>query len=161
MSDGGSPLLSVSAEARRLVGPDYAVLDGLIEHTAESKVAAVQSVADSVDHLTADLAALGAVPFDEGAGRRPLTWSAHSSATRDELYHDQETGRLERTGQVTATVALRLFVRDLDVLDDLGGVLAAQPGLDVHGVTWHVDWAHRDHRGSLPHHRRVPARRLS
>jgi uncharacterized protein len=140
MSDGGSPLLSVSAEARQLVGPDYAVLDGLIEHTAESKVAAVQAVADSLDHLTADLAALGAVPFDEGAGRRPLTWSAHSSATREELYHDQETGRLEPSGQVTATVALRLFVRDLDVLDDLGSVLAAQPGLDVHGVTWHVDW---------------------
>jgi uncharacterized protein len=80
------------------------------------------------------------VPFDAGAGRRPLTWSAHSSATREELYHDQETGRLERTGQVTATVALRVIVRDLDMLDDLGGVLTAHPGLDVHGVTWHVDW---------------------
>ena len=47
---------------------------------------------------------------------------------------------MERTGQVTATVALRVTVRDLDRLDDLSGVLAAQPGLNVHGVTWHVDW---------------------
>jgi hypothetical protein len=47
---------------------------------------------------------------------------------------------LERTGQVTATVALQVTVRDLDSLDDLGGVLVAQPGLNVHGVMWHVDW---------------------
>ena len=140
MNGGGSPLLSVRAEARQLVAPDYAVVDGLIEHTERSKVEAVRSVADSLDRLTADLAALGAVPFDEGAGRRPLTWSAHSSATHEEFYHDTETGRMERTGQVIATVALRVIIRDLHALDDLSGVLAAQPGLNVHGVTWHVDW---------------------
>jgi len=140
MNGGGSPLLSVRAEARQLVAPDYAVVDGLIEHTASSKVEAVRSAAGSLDHLTAGLAALGAVPFDEGAGRRPLTWSAYSSATREELYHDQETMRMERTGLVIATVTLRVTVRDLDLLDDLAGVLAAQPGLNVHGVTWHVDW---------------------
>lgn len=140
MNGGGSPLLSVRAEARQLVAPDYAVVDGQIEHTAGSKVEAVRSVADSLDRLTADLAALGAVPFDEGAGRRPLTWSAHSSATHEEFYHDSETGRMERTGQVIATVALRVIIRDLDALDDLGGVLAAHPSLTVHGETWHVDW---------------------
>jgi uncharacterized protein YggE len=78
MNDGGGPLLSVRAEARQLVAPDYAVVDGPIEHTAGSKAEAVRSVADSLDRLTADLAALGAVPFDASAGRRPLTWSAHS-----------------------------------------------------------------------------------
>ena len=140
MNSGGSPLLSVRAEARQLVASDYAVVDGLIEHTAGSKADAVQSVTGSLDQLTADLAALGAVPFDEGAGRRPLTWSAHSLTTREELYHDQETMRMERSGQVTATVALRVTIRDLDRLDDLGGVLAAYPGLNVQGVTWHVDW---------------------
>ena len=140
MNGGGSPLLSVRAEARQLVAPDYAVVDGLIEHTARSKVEAVRSVTDSLDRLTADLAALGAVPFDEGAGRPPLTWSAYSSATREELYHDAETRRMERSGLVIATVALRVTVRDLDRLDDLSGVLAAQPGLNVHGVTWDVDW---------------------
>jgi uncharacterized protein YggE len=140
MNGGGNPLLSVRAEARQLVAPDYAVVDGLIEDTASSKVEAVRSVAGSLDHLTAGLATLGAVPFDEGAGRRPLTWSAYSSATREELYHDTETMRMERTGLVIATVTLRVTVRDLDLLDDLAGVLAAQPGLNVHGVMWHVDW---------------------
>jgi hypothetical protein len=103
-------------------------------------VEAVRSVTGSLDGLTADLVALGAVPFDESAGRRPLTWSAYSSATREEVYHDKETRQTERTGQVTATVALRITVRDLDRLDDLSGVLTAAPGLNVHGVTWHVDW---------------------
>ena len=140
MNDADGVLLSVRAEARQLVAPDYAVLDGMFEHTAGSKVEAVGSVAASLDRLTADLAARGGVPFGEATGRRPLTWSAYSSATREEGYHDQETGRLERTGQVTATVALQVTVRDLDVLDDLGGVLVAQPGLNVHGVMWHVDW---------------------
>jgi hypothetical protein len=77
----------------------------------------VRSVTGRLDHLTADLAALGAVPFDEGTGCRPLTWSAHSVATHEELCHDQQTGRMQRTGQVTATVALRVTVRDLDRLD--------------------------------------------
>jgi uncharacterized protein YggE len=140
MTSGGSPLLSVRAESRQLVAPDYAVVDGLIEHTARSKAEAVQSVTASLDRLTAGLAALGAVPFDAGAGRHPLTWSAYSSATQEELRHDKETGQMERTGQVTATVSLRFTVRDLDLLDDLAGVVAAQPDLNMHGVTWHVDW---------------------
>ena len=109
-------MLSVRAEARQLVAPDYAVLDGLIEHTAGSKADAVRSVTGGLDRMTADLAAVGAVPFDEGAGRRPLTWSAHSAATREELYHDQETMRMEQSGQVTATVSLRVILRDLDRL---------------------------------------------
>jgi hypothetical protein len=41
----------------------------------------------------------------------PLTWSAHSAATREELYHDQETMRMEQSGQVTATVSLRVILR--------------------------------------------------
>jgi uncharacterized protein len=140
MNDGGSPLLSVRAEARQLVAPDYAVVDGLIEHTTGSKAEAVRSVTGSLDRLTADLAALGAVPFDAGAGRRPLTWSAYSWTTREELYHDKETMRMERSGQVTASVSLRVTARHLDALDSLNGVLAAQPDLNVHGVTWHADW---------------------
>ena len=140
MNDADGVLLSVRAEARQLVAPDYAVLDGMFEHTAGSKAEAVGSVTASLDRLTADLAGRGGVPFDAAAGRRPLTWSAYSSTTREESYHDKETGRLERTGQVTATVALQVTVRDLDRLDDFSGVLAAHPDLNVHAMTWHVDW---------------------
>ena len=41
---------------------------------------------------------------------------------------------------MTATVALQVTVRDSDTLDDLGGMLTAHPGLNVHSVTWDVDW---------------------
>lgn len=133
-------VLSVSAEARQLVAPDYAVLDGLIEHTAGSREEAVRSASASVDRLTADLAGLGAVPFDQDAGNRPLTWSVHSWAAHEERYQDRETGRVEPTGQVTATVSLRVTVRDLELVDGLTGVLAADPRLNVHGVMWDVDW---------------------
>jgi uncharacterized protein YggE len=137
-SDG--VLLSVSAEARRLVAPDYAVLDGLIEHTEESNEEAVRSASASLAQLTGELAALGAVPFDHDAGDRPLTWSAHSWTTSEERYHEPGTGRVQRSGLVTASVALRVTVRDLDLLDPLAGVLAAAPRLNVQGVTWEVDW---------------------
>jgi hypothetical protein len=140
MTGDDSTLLSVRAEARDLVAPDYAVVDGLIEHTAEAKAEAVRSAAGSLDRLVAELAALGAMPFDAGVSRRPLTWSAHSWTTREEIYHDQQTKQTERSGQLTATVALRVTVRDMYALDNLSGVLAAVPGLNVHGVTWQVDW---------------------
>ena len=140
MNSADGVLLSVSAEARQLTVPDYAVLDGLIEHTAGSKEEAVRSVSASLDRLTADLAALGAVPFAQDAGNLPLTWSAHSWATHEERYHDPATGRAERSGQVAATVALRVTVRDFDLLDGLTSVLSADPSLNVHGVHWDVDW---------------------
>jgi uncharacterized protein YggE len=140
MNDVGSVLLSVRAEARQLVAADYAVMEGMIEHTAGSKAEAVRSVASTVNRLTAELDALGGVPFDQSAQRRPLTWSAHSSSTHEERYHDKETRRVEPTGQVTATVTLRVTVRDLDMLDALSAVLAAHQNLNVHSVTWHVDW---------------------
>ena len=41
MNDADGVVLSVRAEARQLVAPDYAVLDGLFEHTAGSKAEAV------------------------------------------------------------------------------------------------------------------------
>jgi uncharacterized protein len=100
----------------------------------------VRSVAAAVDRLTMELGALGGVPFDQSAQRRPLTWSAHSSSTREEHFHDKETRRVEPTGQVTATVTLRVTVRDLDLLDALSAVLAAHQDLNVQSVTWHVDW---------------------
>jgi uncharacterized protein YggE len=141
MNDADGVVLSVHAESRQLIAPDYAVVDGTIEHAAKaSKAEVVRVVSESLDRLTADLAARGAVPFDEGTGRRPLTWSAYSSATHEERLRDKETGRSEPSGVVIATVALRIIVRDLSLLDDLSEVLAAHQGLRLLSVSWHVDW---------------------
>ena len=72
MTSGGSPLLSVrAAEARQLAAPDYAVVDGLIEHTAECRRRRCGRSPAAWISLTADLAALGAAPFDAGARAPP------------------------------------------------------------------------------------------
>src|SRR5487761_1651843 len=103
MNSGGTPLLSVRAEARQLVAPDYAELDGQIEHTAGSKAEAVRSVTGS---------------------RPPRRHRAPASGPQRGV----RGGRPEP---------------------------ACDPGADSRPAG-----AHRDHRGPLPHHRRVPARRL-
>ena len=104
MNDADGVLLSVRAEARQLVAPDYAVLDGLFEHTAGSKVEAVGSVAASLDRLTADLAALGGVPFDEATGRRLSMLSPPSSSQL--LYSVRPPFMLKATLPLMPTVRL-------------------------------------------------------
>lgn len=140
MNDAESVTLSVRAEARRLVAPDYAVVEGMIEHTAASKAEAVQAVAVASDRLTTELAGLGGIPLDQVASQHPLTWSMYSSSTSSERHRDKATGRLEESSQVTAMLAVRVTVRDLDSLDAVSAVLAAQQSLNTHSVSWHVDW---------------------
>jgi uncharacterized protein len=140
MADSGSLLLSVRADARQMVAPDYLEVDVMIGHTAESRAEAVQLVAMTEDRLTTDLGALGGIPFDQGAQRHPLTWLAHSSSIYEERYHDKETGRAELTGQVSASLAVRIAARELHTLDSLTAVLVAHQGVNVHSVSWHVDW---------------------
>ena len=140
MSDPTGPFLSVRGDARLTVPPDYVILAGAIELSRGSKAAAVRAAAASLDRLTADLTALGAVALTVETERRPLTWSARSATTRVERDHDKKTGRYEPTGQVIATVTVLITVRAFDTLDALGAVLAGHEALSVHEVGWHVDW---------------------
>ncbi|MEP7026774.1 MAG: SIMPL domain-containing protein, partial [Actinomycetota bacterium] len=96
-------------------------------------------VALDLGRLTAALAALGGISADAGAGRRPLTWSAHSATTYAERELDEKTGRFELTGKVTATVQVQVTVRALGLMDALGAALTQQQHLHVHAVSWHVD----------------------
>jgi uncharacterized protein len=140
VSEPAGPLLSVRGDARLTVAPDSAVLNGMIELSRESKAAAVQAASRALDGLTADLASLGAVALDVDTERRPLTWSAQSATTYAERRHDEQTGRNEPTGRVTATVAVVITVRAFDALDALGAALATHEALNVREVSWHVDW---------------------
>jgi uncharacterized protein YggE len=140
MNDLSGPFLSVRGDARLTVPPDYVILAGAIELSRGSKAAAVRAAAASLDRLTADLTALGAVALGVETERRPLTWSARSATTRVERDHDKKTGRYEPTGQVIATVTVLITVRAFDTLDALGAVLAGHEALSVHEVGWHVDW---------------------
>lgn len=139
MNDPGV-LVSVRGEARLTVPPDSAIIGGTIAATRGSKAEAVRAAAAALDRITADLAAIGGVALGAETLRRPLTWSAHSAATRDEHVHDKTTGRSEPTGEVTATVALMITVRAFDLLDALGNHFGAHEALSVHEVSWHVDW---------------------
>ena len=140
MTDPAELLLSVRGEARRMVPPDYALVAAAIVSSRGSKVEAVQAAAASLDSFTADLAARGGVALDASTGRRPLTWSAQSAATYAERAHDESTGQYLLTGQVTAAVAVVIGVRAFELLDALGGVLAAREAVTVQEVSWHVDW---------------------
>jgi len=140
MSDLSGPFLSVRGDARLTVPPDYVILAGAIELSRGSKAAAVRAAAASLDRLTADLTALGAVALGVETERRPLTWSARSATTRVERDHDKKTGRYQPTGQVIATVTVLITVRAFGTLDALGAVLAGHEALSVHEVGWHVDW---------------------
>jgi uncharacterized protein YggE len=140
VSDPAGLLLSVRGEARRMVPPDYALVAATIASSQGSKAEAVRTAATGLDSLTADLAARGGVALDAGSGRHPLTWSAQSVTTYAERVHDENTGRYQPTGQVTAAVAVVIGVRAFELLDALGTVLAAREAVTVHEVTWHVDW---------------------
>lgn len=140
MSETAGLLLSVRGEARREVTPDQAQVDVTVAASRGSKADAARAAAESLDGLTADLAALGAVALEVGTGRRPLTWSAQSMATYAERAHDRDTGEYLPTGQVIAAVAVVVGVRAFELLDALGAVLAGREAVTVQGVTWHVDW---------------------
>ena len=140
MSDPAGLLLSVRGEARRTVPPDCAMVAVTIECSRRSRPEAVQAAAAELDGLTADLAARGGVALDSGTGRHPLTWSAQSATTQVERAYDDQTGRRQPTGQVTAAVAVVITVRAFGLLDALGTLLAAHEPVSVHNVAWQVDW---------------------
>jgi len=137
MSDPGDLLLSVRGEARKIVSPDYATVAATVASSAGSKERAVRAAAEALESLTADLETRGGIALDVSTERRPLTWSAQSVTTREEQSHNDRTGRYERTGNFTATVAVTVTVRDFELLDAL---LAAHEKVSVHQVTWDVDW---------------------
>lgn len=140
MGDPAGLLLSVRGEAHQMVPPDYATMATAVEATRGSKAEAVRAAAAALDSLTTDLAAQGGIALDAGTGRRPLTWSAQSATTHEEHAPDDQTGRYQPTGRVTAAVAVVITVRAFDLLDTLGAVLAAHEAVRVHQVSWHADW---------------------
>jgi uncharacterized protein YggE len=129
------PLLSVRGDARLVVPPDYAVLHGQLSATRDSKAEALREVATVLDQLRTDLAGLGGTPRSLDSERDPLTWVAHGATTHPE--HDERKGR---TGRMVAAVFLELSVRDFGLLAALGSLLSTREPLQLHQVSWHVDW---------------------
>jgi uncharacterized protein len=139
MTESGAALVSVRGEARTTVPPDSGELSGAIEVVADTRAAALGAAAAALAGLTGDLAALGGVPLDAQAGRAALTWSARSAATGPE-YTDKLSGERAPTGRVRTAVAVLVAVRDIGLMDSVGGRLAASDPFRLHQVTWQVDW---------------------
>lgn len=139
MTESDITLVSVRGEARRSVPPDSAELSGAIEATADTQAAALGAAASALDDLTGGLASLGGVPLDVQTTKAALTWSARSAATSPE-YSDKRTGEHAPTGRVNASVSVLITVRDIGLLEALGGRLAASESYRLHQVSWQVDW---------------------
>ncbi len=139
MPNDETMILSVRGEARRTVSADALTLSGGLTLWEQDQAAALSAAAEAVRGLTGQLADLGGVALRADNERAALTWSAFSATTQIERRHDQETGESIPTGRVAASVAVDVTVRDFELLDALGRVLAADERLDVRQVAWKVD----------------------
>jgi uncharacterized protein YggE len=139
MTETITALVSVRGEARVTVAADYAVMNGVLRVTQDTKPEAVAGAAAGLSRLTDDLGALGGVPLTADSRRPPLTWSAFSATTEAEHEHDEQKGRSRPTGRVSASVAVSLVVRSFDLLDRLGSVLAGHEAFSIYHVAWGVD----------------------
>ena len=138
MTEPNTPVLSVRGEARRTVAPDSVSLPGALTVRAGSKPDALREAAAALESLIADLRSLGGAPFTPDTERHPLTWSAYSAATHEET-HDPRTGADAPTGNVIATVAVIVTVRDFELLGRLGALLARHERLAINHAGWQVD----------------------
>ncbi len=139
VSNDETMVLSVRGEGRRTVNPDAVTFSGGLTLWEQDRVAALSGAAEAVGGLTGALADLGGAARRAGNDRAALTWSVFSATTQMEWRHDKETGQSEPTGRVAASVAVAITVRDFELLDALGRVLAGDERLDVRRVAWKVD----------------------
>jgi uncharacterized protein YggE len=139
MEHNEGPIVSVRGEATRSMPPDSCLLTGAISVSQPSKIRAVGDTSMALRALTTDLALLGGVALTVETERARLTWSARAATTWVERNFNQHTGRQEPTGNIISSVDLTIEVRDFDLLERVGGVLAHHESFHVHGVHWNVD----------------------
>jgi uncharacterized protein YggE len=128
-------MLSVHAEAGRLVAPDSAELIGVVAARKQTKSHALAAAATAVNDLLLDLASLGAAVATAAGGRQPLTWSVTSATTYAD--YDKQSGAV--TDWVIASAQVQLTVRDFEQLDALGAALAQHDMYNTQGISWLVD----------------------
>lgn len=135
--NGDSPntVLSVRAEVFRAVDPDAGELSVHIGVTRESKSESLQAAALVLEGLKSDLGALGGVVKTASTSRHPLAWSTQRGSTADEW--DPE--RKAKSGRTVTNVAVRLSVRDFDLLERIEALAATSTSLRIVGANWTVD----------------------
>jgi uncharacterized protein len=138
--DPATTLVSVRGEARVVVPPDDAVLSCHLRTVRATKPDALQEAANALAAVVEDLRSRGGHALTVASRRDELTWSAGSVTTWERHNHDHDAGeRAHRPEQVVAEVDLSVVVRDMDLLDRVGGLLAEHESVHVSGVRWRVD----------------------
>jgi uncharacterized protein YggE len=132
-------LLSVRAEARRTIAPDYVTVHCGLSTKADSKVAALAQLRAAQQVLIGALTELGGTPLTVESRRSGLTWSVGSVGTHDEHDLDKASGRHSPTGRVIANARVVITGRDMALLPKLEEAVGSVERLNVDGITWHVD----------------------
>ena len=130
--------LSVRGEAQRTVAPDYVRLQCGLGVTADSKPDALAGARAVQQRLVGALSDLGGVVLTVASRHSALTWSMGAVSTYEEHGVDDK-GRHGPTGRVVANGTVVITARDMGLLADLAGALAAVDRLNVDQVSWHVD----------------------
>jgi uncharacterized protein len=132
-------IISVRGEASTVVDPDLAVLHCTLRTSASDKASALTSAASHLRSVEAGLAGLGGVAATGDTDRVPLSWTASSAGTHEETYYDRHTEENRPTGQTVAAVSLKVRVRALELLPEVGAALAHHQSVHVGYVGWFVD----------------------
>lgn len=131
--------LSVRGEAVRTVAPDYVRLHCSLGVTADSKSDALAGVRAVQQRVVGALGDIGGVVLTVASGRGALTWSMGAVGTYEEHDFNKVSGGHGPTGRVVASGTVVITARDMGLLADLAGALAAVDRLNVDHVSWHVD----------------------
>src|SRR5690242_11691397 len=99
-------VISVRGEASTTVMPDEASVATVVRAVEPTQAAAVRSAGAALDAFRAELAGLGGGARDAQRPRAPLSWSASSANTADEV-QNLERGRRRPTGRIVARIELR------------------------------------------------------
>src|ERR1700760_3332807 len=131
-------VISVRGEASMRVMPDEAWIRTVVRAVGPAKADALRNAGAALDAFRAELAALGGAAHDPLHPRTPLSWTASSANTADEVENVQ--GRHRRpTGRIVARIDLRVFVRDFALLTPIVAALEVHDAVRLHHVAWSAD----------------------
>jgi uncharacterized protein YggE len=131
-------VISVRGEASTTVMPDEARVRAVVRAVESRKADAVRSAGAALDAFRATLATHGGAARDPAAPRTPLSWTASSANTADEV-QNLERGRRRPTGRTVARIELWVFVRDFALLTPVASAIADHDAVRLHHIGWSAD----------------------
>lgn len=132
----GTTLISVRAEARHEVQPDYVRVYTTLSTVARDKTAAHDAAVAALHAVTDDLAALGGLVRTADTRRHPLVWTAGAIRTHAGGKRDESGARQRRH---RSTLDLRIVVRDFALLERIDRITTSHEAMSMDYASWGVD----------------------